>query len=85
MTKVTNIGENIRFRRERLGWTKQRLGDELGLTSTQVYNYERGISKPTIDVALRLSDLFGCTVNELTLPVIPAHFAGEGETAEAGA
>ncbi len=39
------IGEKIRARRERLGFSQARLADAIGLTLQQVQKYERGINR----------------------------------------
>jgi len=61
---LANIGELVRLLRTRVGWTQARLGDEAGLTKSQISNYERGREVPTIHslnkilVALGVTDPF---------------------------
>lgn len=60
-----NIGSNIRTLRQRRGITQETLAGRLGVTSSAVGNYERGVSFPKDDVLERLFGALGCTPNEL--------------------
>lgn len=62
---MMRIGNNIKSLRLRCGMTQEALAAELGVTSSAVGNYERGVSFPKDDVLERLFGALGCTPNEL--------------------
>lgn len=45
--------------------TQQQVADHIGCSSVVYSRYENGIRQPSIEVLLRLADLFGVTVDEL--------------------
>lgn len=51
--------------RERAGLTKTQLADRLGVDLSTVCKWETGENRPMADGLLQLSDLFGCTIDEL--------------------
>lgn len=59
------IGNNIKALRLRRGMTQEALAGALGVTSSAVGNYERGVSFPKEDVLERMFGALGCTPNEL--------------------
>ncbi|MDE6733766.1 MAG: helix-turn-helix domain-containing protein [Oscillospiraceae bacterium] len=59
------IGNNIKALRLRREMTQEALALRLGVTSSAVGNYERGVSFPKDDVLERLFGALGCTPNEL--------------------
>lgn len=61
MRAVMRIGEF----RERAGLTKTQLADKLDVDISTVCKWETGENRPTADGLLHLSELFGCTVDEL--------------------
>lgn len=62
---MMRIGNNIKSLRLRRGMTQEALAAELGVTSSAVGNYERGVSFPKDDVLERMFGALGCTPNEL--------------------
>ncbi|MEK9723394.1 MAG: helix-turn-helix transcriptional regulator [Rhodospirillaceae bacterium] len=40
-----HVGNRLRFRRTLLGYSQERLGDEVGLTFQQIQKYERGANR----------------------------------------
>lgn len=52
------IGQNIRFHRERLGWTQERLAEPLGITFQQLQKIERGINRVSASRLFVIADLF---------------------------
>jgi transcriptional regulator with XRE-family HTH domain len=53
-------------RRER-GWTQLRLAEQLGVAMTTVRSWESGERSPSLQMRLRLCDLFGTTPAQLGL------------------
>ena len=52
------FGERIKELRNNHTWTQQELGDRLGVSKQSVSNWENGNIMPSIDVLVRMSDLF---------------------------
>ncbi|MDO5678612.1 MAG: helix-turn-helix transcriptional regulator [Propionibacteriaceae bacterium] len=51
-----------------LGWSQQRLADELGVSRQTVISIEKGRYDPSLPVAFRLARVFGTTIEELFTP-----------------
>lgn len=54
--------------RQRLGWSQQRLADELGVSRQTVISIERGRFDPSLPLAFRLAAAFDSTIEELFFP-----------------
>ena len=52
------FGDRIKELRNNHTWTQQELGDRLGVSKQSVSNWENGNIMPSIDVLVRMSDLF---------------------------
>lgn len=52
------IGDRICELRKDRGMTQQHLADYLGIASSSVSNYENGLNAPSVDVVIKLADLF---------------------------
>jgi len=70
------FGERIKELRNNHTWTQQELGDRLGVSKQSVSNWENGNIMPSIDVLVRMSDLFQTSTdyilnreNDLTLDI----------------
>ncbi len=58
-------GEKIsRLRKER-GWSQQNLAKQLGTSGPVIGRYERGEMVPSVEVARKLADTFGATLDYL--------------------
>ncbi|MBO1769986.1 helix-turn-helix transcriptional regulator [Agrococcus sp. TF02-05] len=55
-------------RRAELGWSQQRLADELGVSRQTVISIEKGRFDPSLPVAFRLAAVFGCTIEDVFSP-----------------
>lgn len=55
-------------RRQELGWSQQRLADELGVSRQTVISIEKGRFDPSLPVAFRLAAVFGCSIEDLFSP-----------------
>lgn len=51
-----------------IGWSQQRLADELGVSRQTVISIEKGRYDPSLPVAFRLARVFGTTIEELFTP-----------------
>lgn len=56
---MMDVGRRIKEGRKRLGMTRTQLARRIGVSYTQISNYESGYSYPSFRVAVRLVDLFG--------------------------
>lgn len=59
------LGKRIMENRKRLGWTQDRLAEQLGVSAQAVSKWENDQSCPDISLLPRLAELFGITVDEL--------------------
>ncbi|GAA1874504.1 helix-turn-helix transcriptional regulator [Paeniglutamicibacter psychrophenolicus] len=55
-------------RRQERGWSQQRLADELGVSRQTVISIERGRFDPSLPLAFRLAEVFGCRIDDLFDP-----------------
>ena len=51
--------------RERLGLSQFDLSKCLNVTQSAVSQYETGVREPPLDKLITMSELFGCTIDEL--------------------
>lgn len=54
--------------RLQLGWSQQRLADELGVSRQTIISIERGRFDPSLPLAFRLASLFERPIEELFFP-----------------
>ena len=52
-------------RRSAAGFTQEYVAKTVCVTQEAISNYENGNYKPKYDVAKKLAELFGCTVDEI--------------------
>lgn len=60
------VGSRISYYRRIKGLTQSALGEKINYTDKAVSKWERGESLPDAFVLLKISDIFGVTLNELT-------------------
>lgn len=60
-----SISENIKTIRKEYGLTQGELGNIIGVTKSQISYYERGISKPSIDLVIQLAQYFNIPLEHL--------------------
>lgn len=65
MTDIAQIGRNIKAYREKLGITQRALADKLMVSFQAISAWERGMSIPDLENAVRLADFFGISVDAL--------------------
>ena len=59
------MGKAIRDKRIALGYTQQELGDSVGRTASQIGQIERGITKPSADVLIRIVEFLSLDANAM--------------------
>ncbi len=79
-TSREEIGSRVRALRVERGWTDEVLGKKIGLSSSNLNNKERGIRDFTWNEIIRLSDVFGITIDELIRGVKPENLAAHRKT-----
>lgn len=53
---MLELGDRIKYLREKLDWTQQQLSDKTGLTKVQLSRYETNDRKPDPDALKRIAD-----------------------------
>ena len=56
---------NLRAIREELGLTQKDLANKIGVSHTNIYNYEVGRTEPSIEMLIKLADALGVSVGFL--------------------
>ncbi len=62
---TTRWNENLRQLRLARGWKQIEAARRLGLRPNRYNQYENGRRLPPVDVAVRIADLYGVSLNEL--------------------
>lgn len=66
MQTRTSVRNHVRrYRRQREDMTQQDLADAAGVTRQTILSIERGRYNPSVDLALRLGEVFGVPVEAL--------------------
>ncbi|MDR0136959.1 helix-turn-helix transcriptional regulator [Metabacillus idriensis] len=59
------FGEKLKSERKNKGWSQEKLAEELYVSRQSVSKWETGQNYPSIEIIIKLSDLFGVTIDEL--------------------
>ncbi|SEL95998.1 DNA-binding transcriptional regulator, XRE-family HTH domain [Paenibacillus sp. cl141a] len=59
------FGEKLKAERNKKGWTQDELAEKLFVSRQSVSKWENGLNYPSIEIIIRISDLFGLTIDEL--------------------
>lgn len=59
------FGEKLKAERMKKGWTQDELAEKLFVSRQSVSKWENGANYPNIEILIKLSDLFGVTIDEL--------------------
>jgi len=59
------FGERVKNERTLKGWTQEELAEKLFVSRQSVSKWENGQNYPSIDIIIKISDLFGITIDEL--------------------
>lgn len=57
--------ENLVFQRTKAGLSQKELADKLFVAQQMVGAMETGIKAPSMNMLMRLAEVFGCSVNDL--------------------
>lgn len=72
--QMRRFPEKIRSLRKKYSMTQQELADRLGLVQSHIYYLETGKRKPSIDVVLKIVELFHVTPDQLLLDDVELPF-----------
>ena len=59
------FSENIKQLRSQLGFTQKQLGDKLGISPSNISDWENGISRPEYENLIKIADIFDVSLDEL--------------------
>jgi transcriptional regulator with XRE-family HTH domain len=59
------FGEKLKEERITKGWTQDELAEKLFVSRQSVSKWENGLNYPNIEIIIKISDLFGLTIDEL--------------------
>ncbi|UOQ45597.1 helix-turn-helix domain-containing protein [Halobacillus salinarum] len=59
------FGEKLKSERKKKGWSQDELAEKLFVSRQSVSKWENGQNYPGIDIIIKVSDLFGVTIDEL--------------------
>jgi len=62
------LGQRIKFFREQIGLTQLQLAEKARISSKAVGRYENGNRVPSVEIAQRIAEALGISVNELLYP-----------------
>jgi transcriptional regulator with XRE-family HTH domain len=60
-----NFGEKLKSERAKKGWSQEELAEKLFVSRQSVSKWENGQNYPSIEIIIKLSDLFEITIDEL--------------------
>lgn len=59
------FSEKLKVERNKKGWTQDELAEKLFVSRQSVSKWENGQNYPSIEIIIKISDLFGLTIDEL--------------------
>ncbi|MFD1953158.1 helix-turn-helix domain-containing protein [Paenibacillus thailandensis] len=59
------FGEKLKTERKKRGWSQEELAEKLFVSRQSVSKWENGQNYPSIEIIIKVSDLFGLTIDEL--------------------
>lgn len=59
------FSERFKTERKKLGLTQQQISNKLGISRSNIANWENGVNEASNDMLLKCSELFGCSVDYL--------------------
>lgn len=59
------FGEKLKTERKNRGWSQEELAEKLFVSRQAVSKWENGQNYPSIEVIMKVSDLFGVSIDEL--------------------
>ena len=61
----TTFSNNLKSLRIDNDYSQKDIADAIGINRSRYSNYENGISEPTIEILIKLSDFFNCSIDDL--------------------
>lgn len=74
MKRAMTFPENLKFYRTKQGLTQKQLADLIGYTEKSVSKWEKGNGLPTMELVIKLADLFKISLDELLLERIQSNY-----------
>ena len=65
MSEVTDLKITLEAARVNAGLTLDQASENLGTTKQTILSYEKGRTSPTIDMVLRMCELYGVSIDRL--------------------
>jgi putative transcriptional regulator len=62
------VDNDMAARRAELGWSQAELATRLGVSRQTVISIERGRFDPSLPLAFRIADVFGCRIEDVFRP-----------------
>ncbi|WP_044481422.1 helix-turn-helix domain-containing protein [Paenibacillus antibioticophila] len=59
------FAEKLKTERSKKGWSQEELAEKLFVSRQSVSKWENGQNYPSIEIIIKISDLFGVTIDEL--------------------
>ena len=59
------LAENIKNLRSSFGYTQKQLAEKLGISASNISDWENGISRPEYENLVKLADIFDVTTDEI--------------------
>jgi transcriptional regulator with XRE-family HTH domain len=59
------FGEKLKSERTKKGWSQEELAEKLFVSRQSISKWENGQNYPSIEIIIKISDLFGLTIDEL--------------------
>jgi len=75
------LGGNIRLLRKQKSWSQEELAMKVGLNRGNIASYEKGMAEPKICNLLKISQLFGVSIIDLTKRDLREQAQKDGKTA----
>ena len=81
--KTNNISTNLKYLRKKKGLTQLELRTILGYTRSTWSNYENGLTNPSIEDLITISNFFGVTLDDMIMNDLPARIPSNEKDAAA--
>lgn len=62
------MDNDVRARRFAAGWSQSDLAERVGVTRQTIISLEKGRFDPSIALAFKLAEIFGCPIEDLFFP-----------------
>ena len=62
---IMKFAENVKQLRSQFNFTQKQLGEKLGISASNISDWENGISRPEYENLIKLADIFDVTLDEL--------------------